>query len=73
MLRPGGRETDESRYHFSDDLEGDQRAPHDQGDSVPVELAALEKLGLVPRSNIGMDEVELMYDQSFVSRTRARN
>ncbi|KAL8283938.1 hypothetical protein RQP46_005370 [Phenoliferia psychrophenolica] len=41
-----------------DDLPGDQRAPHDQADSHPVELASLSKLGLIAMSSVGMPEVE---------------
>lgn len=42
----------------SDDIEGDQRLPHNSGEDVP--FSELERLGLLPRPNIGMDEVERM-------------
>lgn len=42
----------------SDDLPGDQRAPHNLGDSTAVDLPVLEKLGLLTKSAVGMDVVE---------------
>ncbi|ORY88129.1 Acireductone dioxygenase ARD family [Leucosporidium creatinivorum] len=39
-----------------DDIEGDQREPHNSGESVSFET--LEKLGLLPHPNIEMDKVE---------------
>ena len=44
----------------SDDIEGDQRAPHDAGDSTPVDISVLASLGLLPRPTIAMEEVEIM-------------
>ena len=43
---------------LSDDIDGDQRLPHNSGESV--DLAVLEKLGLLPHPNIEMDKVEEM-------------
>ncbi|KAK4703331.1 hypothetical protein P7C70_g2883, partial [Phenoliferia sp. Uapishka_3] len=43
-----------------DDLPGDQRAPHNSGDSSPVDLAALAKLGLLAKSDVDMDAVEVV-------------
>jgi len=45
-------------YLISDDIEGDQREPHNSGESVSFET--LEKLGLLPHPNIEMDKVEEM-------------
>ncbi|KAI5475444.1 amidase family protein [Pseudohyphozyma bogoriensis] len=46
-----------------DDIEGDQRAPHNSGDSAPVDLDVLEQLGLVPRAGIDEDEVSRIAKQ----------
>lgn len=43
---------------LSDDIEGDQREPHNSGEEV--DFAVLEKLGLLPHPNIEMDKVEEM-------------
>ena len=45
---------------YDDMEEVDQRERHDGGDSVPVPLSVLEKLGLFPRNAIDMEQVEIM-------------
>lgn len=50
-----------------DDVPGDQRAPHDSG--IAVDLSVLEKLGLLPRPAISMDQVELIAaERSYKNR-----